>query len=182
MIPAIEILQKACGENDKLLHILTTHSQQVARKAIGLAQLRPDLSIDISFVEEAALLHDIGIVQCYAPRIYCFGTHSYVEHGYLGANQLRNLGLPRHARVAERHTGTGITAWQIAERQLPIPMGDYTPETLEEQLICYADKFFSKSRLKEEVGVERIREKLQQYGSASVEQFDTWHKRFGHIG
>jgi uncharacterized protein len=48
--------------------------------------------------------------------------------------------------VAERHTGTGISYEQIIREQLPIPLQDYTPQTLEERLICYADKFYSKTR------------------------------------
>mgnify|MGYP004420939777 CR=1 FL=1 len=57
---------------------------------------------------------------------------------------MRREGFPEIARVCERHTGTGLTDEVIKQRQLPLPAGDYRPETLEEQLICYADKFYSK--------------------------------------
>mgnify|MGYP000482559054 CR=1 FL=1 len=63
---------------------------------------------------------------------------------------------PRHARVCERQTGTGITLAMIEERGLPFPHRDFMPETLEEQLICYADKFYSKTKLDKEKSVEKI--------------------------
>ena len=91
------------------------------------------------------MLHDIGIIYCDAPKIYCNGTHKYIEHGYLGAELLRREGFPKHALVAERHTGTGITIEQIEREELPIPERDYCPQSLEEKIICYADKFYSKS-------------------------------------
>ena len=68
---------------------------------------------------------------------------------------MRAEGYPRHARVCERHTGTGITLAMIEERGLPLPHRDFMPETLEEQLICYADKFYSKTKLDKEKSVEK---------------------------
>ena len=97
------------------------------------------------------MLHDIGIIYCNAPKIYCNGPHKYIEHGYLGAELLRAEGFPKHALVAERHTGTGITIEQVEREELPIPERDYCPQSLEEKIICYADKFYSKSHLGEEV-------------------------------
>ena len=60
---------------------------------------------------------------------------------------LRERGLNQHARVAERHTGTGLRKEEIIRRNLPLPHEDFVPETMEEQVICYADKFFSKTHL-----------------------------------
>ena len=40
-----------------------------------------------------------------------------------------------------------VAVERIAAHGLPLPEGCYMPETLEEQLICYADKFFSKTKL-----------------------------------
>ena len=56
-------------------------------------------------------------------------------------------GYPQHARVCERHTGAGLTKREIIEQELPLPQQDFLPETTEEKLICYADKFFSKTHL-----------------------------------
>ena len=46
---------------------------------------------------------------------------------------------------AKRHTGAGLTKKEIIEQELPLPQQDFLPETTEEKLICYADKFFSKT-------------------------------------
>lgn len=109
------------------------HSRQVADRCLAIVAKHKELPVDVQFMEEAAMLHDIGIYRCDAPSIHCHGTEPYLRHGPIGGEILRAEGLPRHARVAERHTGTGLPG--------------YEPETLEEQIICYADKFYSKSRL-----------------------------------
>ena len=78
-------------------------------------------------------------------------------HGVLGAALLRDNGFPEEiARVAERHTGAGISRDDIEEQGLPMPPGDYMPETLLERLICYADKFYSKSGRMEEKPLEKV--------------------------
>ena len=111
------IIAKYCDGNAELQSVLLTHSRQVADRALAILAEHPEWvesgEVDPVFVEEAAMLHDIGVVLCNAPKIYCMGTHSYIEHGYLGAEILRKEGLPKHAGVAERHTGTGITIEQL---------------------------------------------------------------------
>lgn len=182
MIDYEAIISKYCAGNIELQHILLTHSRQVADRALTILRLHPEWveqgEVDPIFVEEAAMLHDVGVVLCDAPKIHCKGTHAYIEHGYLGAEILRQEGLPKHAAVAERHTGTGITMEQIMREQLPIPMQDYTPRTLEERLICYADKFYSKTRLGEEKPMAKIRLHLWKYGSDTVNRFDEMQRFF----
>lgn len=173
-----EIIDKYYSDNPPLRSILLRHSQQVADRALRIADAHPEWEIDREFVREAAMLHDIGIVYCNAPAIYCQGEHQYIEHGCLGAALLRQEGLPRHADVAERHTGTGITAEQIANENLPLPQQDFRPRTLEEEIICYADKFYSKTRLGRTKSLRQIRKGLERHGEDSVKQFDEWQKRF----
>ena len=182
MIDYEAIISKYCAGNPELQQILLAHSRQVADRALAILRLHPEWVeqglVDPDFVEEAAMLHDIGVVLCDAPKIHCKGTHAYIEHGYLGAEILRKEGLPKHADVAERHTGTGITMEQIMREQLPIPLQDYTPRTLEERLICYADKFYSKTRLGEDKPMARIRQHLWKYGSDTVFRFDEMQQFF----
>lgn len=176
MIDYESIIVKYCDGNAELQSVLLTHSRQVADRALAILAEHPEWvesgEVDPVFVEEAAMLHDIGVVLCNAPRIYCMGTHSYIEHGYLGAEILRKEGLPKHAGVAERHTGTGITIEQIVREQLPMPLQDYCPRTLEEKLICYADKFYSKTKLGQDKPMSKIRQHMWQYGSDAVMRFD----------
>ena len=158
------IIEKYYADSPELKHILLTHSRQVADRALQIVDAHPEWEVDRTFVEEAAMLHDIGIIFCDAPKIHCRGTHKYIEHGYLGAELLRAEGYPKHALVAERHTGAGITIEQVVREELPIPERDYCPQSLEEKIICYADKFYSKSHLGEEVSLDKIKYNIWKYG------------------
>ncbi len=173
------LINKYYDNNPPLREILLVHSRLVARKALSCLDAHPELQMDRRFVYEAAMLHDIGIYLCDAPAIHCHGTEHYLCHGLLGARLLLGEGLPMHARVAERHTGTGLTAEQIARRDLPLPRRDFLPESLEEQLVCYADKFYSKTRLREEKTAERVLKGLEKYGADSVARFRHWLGVFG---
>lgn len=173
----IEIIDKYCKE-EKLKYILLTHSRSVADKALDIVRRHPELEVDAQFIEEAALLHDIGIVSVNAPRIECYGTEAYIRHGVLGAEMLRAEGLELHARVCERHTGTGLTMEQIVQQELPLPYQDLQPQSIEEQIICFADKFFSKTRLDEEKSVEQARRSLEKFGEEGLAKFDAWCERF----
>ena len=96
-------------------------------------------------MEEAAMLHDIGIFLTHAPSLGCNGPHPYLKHGHLGCKLLEKEGLPKHALVCERHVGVGITRKDVLDHKLPLPAKDMLPLSLEEKIICYADKFFSKN-------------------------------------
>lgn len=124
------------------------------------------------------MLHDIGIFKCDAAGIQCFGTEPYICHGRIGAELLRSEGFPRHARVCERHTGAGITKAQIIAQNLPLPQQDFLPETMEEKVICYADKFFSKTHLDREKTIEQAEKSLLKFGDEGVLRFREWEKCF----
>lgn len=175
---ALAIIDKYYPEENELKHILLTHSRSVADKALWIADRHPELNLDRRFLEEAALIHDIGVFLTDAPGIHCFGTHSYICHGYLGSDLLRREGCPRHALVCERHTGAGISLAGILARQLPLPHRDMLPVSLEEQVICFADKFFSKTHLDREKSVEKALKSISAYGEDGVERFKDWCKRF----
>lgn len=140
------------------------HSRQVADRCLAIVAKHKELPVDVQFMEEAAMLHDIGIYRCDAPSIHCHGTEPYLRHGPIGGEILRAEGLPRHARVAERHTGTGLPGFE--------------PETLEEQIICYADKFYSKSRLDRVLTVAETAQSLEKFGHDGVLKFLTWAECF----
>lgn len=158
--------------------ILVAHSQAVTEKALAIARLHPEMNLDFTFIGEAAMLHDIGVFLCHAPEIGCVGEAEYICHGYLGADLMRKEGYPRHALVCERHTGTGITLSMIEKRNLPLPRRDMRPVSLEEQLICFADKFYSKTKLDKEKSVDKVKQSLSKYGNETIECFDNWCKLF----
>ncbi len=172
------LINKYYSDQEPLRHILLTHSQSVAAMALDVVHRHPELGADEQFVWEAAMLHDIGIFRTDAPGIQCFGSEPYICHGLLGAELLRAEGYPQHARVAERHTGTGLTPETIERQQLPLPPRDFSPETIEEQIICYADKFFSKSHLERTRSPEQVLRSLQKFGEEGVLKMTQWMQRF----
>ena len=173
------ILSKYYEEGGALLDLLMTHSEMVARKALAVAETAK-LNVDKDFVYNAAMLHDIGIFRCDASGIYCYGDQPYIRHGIIGADLLRKDGIDEaYARICERHTGAGLTAKEIAETGLPLPHMDLLPETLEEKLICYADKFYSKSGdPREEKSLDRVRKSMAKFGADSLERFNAMHALF----
>ena len=164
MIPE-DIIHKYYAQQPQLEELLLLHSRQVAQRAMLVCDLHPELGLDRPFLYEAAMLHDIGILRCDAPGILCYGTEPYLRHGIIGGEMLRAEGLPCHARVAERHTGAGLPGLM--------------PETLEEMVVCYADKFYSKSRPNEEKSPEAIVRSLERFGHDGVERFLNWDEQFG---
>lgn len=167
----------------KLRDILMVHSRKVADKAIKISK-NPEL---IPFIEAAAMLHDIGIIRCDAPGIECYGTEPYICHGRIGAEMLRKdahlFGMtPKeiepYARVCERHTGAGLTKEQIISQSLPLPHEEFLPDTLAEQIICYADKFFSKTHPEIEKSYERALKSIEKFGEEGAERFKQWHDLF----
>ena len=155
-----------------------SHSRLVAEKALQLAKAHPELNLDLDFVYEAAMLHDIGVFLTHAPSIYCLGDKPYICHGILGAELMRADGYPRHALVCERHTGTGLTVDDIIAQNLPLPHRDLCPVSLEEKLVCLADKFYSKSNPDREKPLDKVRQSVARYGEDSLRRFDEMAKLF----
>lgn len=174
----LDIIAKYYPVESDAYRIIVTHSRSVTDKALSLARMHPGLDLDLAFIEEAGMLHDIGIFLCNAPDIDCHGDAKYICHGYLGAELMCKEGYPRHALVCERHTGTGISLAMIEENNYPLPHRDMIPVSPEEQLICFADKFFSKTKLEKEKPVKKIREALSKYGDETIIRFDNWCKLF----
>ena len=168
------IIDEYYPSENELRRILMVHSRQVADRCLLIASKHPELRLDKEFLEEAAMLHDIGIYRTDAPGIQCFGTEPYIRHGLIGGQILREKGWERHARVCERHTGTGLTAWDIEQQQLPLPHEDFMPEVLEEQVVCYADKFYSKTRPGSERTVVEAMRALEKFGWDGIRRFQKW--------
>ena len=160
--------------------IVMDHSRLVADKALEIASTL-DARLDFTFIEEAALLHDIGVAKIHAPKIGCFGKHPYICHGILGREILENEGLPDHALVCERHIGVGLTLDDIRQQQLPLPPREMNPLTLEEKIICLADLFYSKTpgNLSRQKPLQEIRHGLEKFGLHKVAVFDQWLNDLG---
>lgn len=203
----LALIHRYYPEDNALRRMLLHHSRQVCARALQIVERHPELGANRHLVKAGAMLHDIGIFLTDAPGIHCHGTAHYILHGSLGAQLLRNeaeqlkkekqqaeqlkeeqlqaiqLQEELHfyealARICERHTGTGLTRQTIIERGLPDPQQDLLPETIEEQIICYADKFYSKSHLERERTIPQTLQSLEKFGAEGVEKFRHWTELF----
>lgn len=174
------IIDKYYPAGSPLRDIYMRHCRSVANLALDIAR-RKGLDLSPADIEAAAMLHDIGIVRTDAPGIHCHGSEPYLAHGRIGADLLRAEGAPEeYARVAERHTGAGLTPEDVA-RMSPMlrPDRSYMPQTLLERLVCYADKFYSKSGDMKIKPLERVRALLAKFGEGASERFERLHQEFG---
>ena len=178
---AIAIIEKHYDPESRAFHLLIHHSRMVAEKALKIARRVAHLDPDPAFVQEAAMLHDIGMFLTREPALGCYGEKPYLCHGVLGRELLEREGFPRHALVCERHVGVGISLGDIEKMDLPLPARDMLPLSIEEQIVCYADKFFSKDAefLLKEKSLEKIRSGIAGFGEHKLRRFDEWLEVFG---
>jgi len=178
----IDILARYYDRHSRAFEILVAHGRQVAQKAAAAAARVAHLKPDLEFVRQAAMLHDIGIRETDSPNLGCHGPHPYIRHGILGRELLEKIGLDKHALVCERHVGVGISAADIRRHRLPLPERDMVPVSIEEQIICYADKFFSKNgdpgSAARQKTIEQIKRNLKKYGQQKVARFLQWVELF----
>lgn len=150
------LLKQNCPEN------VVAHCIRVSEKAVEMGEslVEAGVELDMGFLESAALLHDLGRCR----------THG-IRHGVAGAKIL--VCYPRYARVCESHIGGGIPASEAAD--LGLEEKDFIPETIEEKLICLADKLTREDEYVDIDGAEIIfKEKLGD-GHPSVKRIrDLW--------
>lgn len=177
-IDAEAIIFEIYQRGSLLANLLVDHSCRVRDKALAVAEALSDESIDLDYIATASLLHDIGIIQTAAPSIHCHGSQPYVCHGIIGRRMIEAYGLDTLGRICERHIGTGITVADIQRQKLPLPLRDMVPVTLEETIVCYADKFFSKTNGGCEHHPDEVIADLARYGPEKVAIFKRWHSSF----
>jgi len=122
---SIELLQEV-GLNQNIVN----HSIAVADKALEIAENLKNngVTVDITLVEIGALLHDIGRSK----------IHGWL-HAIEGGNIIREKGFSEKiARIAETHILGGFSKKDC--QILALPVNRYLPETIEEKIVCYADK------------------------------------------
>ncbi|MDO5561157.1 MAG: HDIG domain-containing protein [bacterium] len=181
MLDYFAIINKYYQPGTRTYKIFTVHAILVTNKALKIAR-RLNLSAqEQEFIEEAAMLHDIGVFKVNSAKMDCVGDLPYIAHGVAGAEILRQENLPQHAQVAERHVGVGLTKKEISARQLPLPTQDFLPETQAEKIITYADLFFSKreATLWKEDTPEEIEAELNGFGPEQTATFRAWRTEFG---
>lgn len=180
MMDCVKIIEKFYSPETRLYEIILDHGMRVAQKALSIADRLVHLNPDRDFIYESSVLHDIGVVFTYAPGLESYGKHPYIAHGILGRAMLENLRLFRHALVCERHIGVGLTVKDIKKQKLPLPLRNMVPICIEEKIVCYADKFFSKSSIQNnEKTLQEILENLSYHGQDKSDRFLAWMTEFG---
>jgi uncharacterized protein len=176
----LAIIEKYYTPGTKSYKYIILHGRMVADKALAIAENVSWLPPGMAFIEEASLLHDIGIFMCDAPHLGCTGDYPYIAHGYLGRQILEDEGCPLHALVCERHVGMGLTKAEIVEKQLPVPQREMMSITPEEEIICFADKFFpaTPEGMLTEQSFEQARAMIAELGERPLRTFDRMAAKF----
>ena len=117
---------------------IVRHCQAVAMAAKIMADEaeRRGRAVDKKAVIAGALLHDIGR-----------SRSQTVRHGVEGAEILENEGVDRKVvEMVRRHVGAGISSEEA--KRLGLPEFDYIPTTLEERIVCFADKMVDADKVR----------------------------------
>jgi uncharacterized protein (TIGR00295 family) len=128
------LLHKKYGSDDRIVK----HCQTVASVARLLAKALAAKNVDVDerAIVGGALLHDIGRTRTQT-----------VQHGYVGAELLRAEGVDEVVvETVKKHVGAGISEEEA--NALGFPPGDYIPRTLEEKVVCFADKMVSSNTVR----------------------------------
>jgi len=178
----LEIIKRYYEPDSKAYYYVVNHSKMVAKKSLDIAKNAKHLNPDLKFIQEAAMLHDIGAFLTDAPEIGCFGNKPYICHTYLGREVLEKEGLPKHAIVCETHIGIAFTKEIIEKRNLPLPKRDIIPLSVEEKIISVADKFFSKTEryLFNPRTLDGVKKNILRFGTGRVEIFERWLKELNY--
>ncbi len=137
MIPSEEeaiSLHRKYGSND----IIVRHCLKVAEVSSIIAESlkRTGKAVDAEAVAAGALLHDIGRTKA-----------QNIRHALEGAEILRGEGVDdKVVQIVRKHTGAGISPEEA--RRLGLPDLDYIPRSLEERVVCFADKMVSSERVR----------------------------------
>jgi uncharacterized protein len=180
MLNYFKIINNLIRPDTLTYKIYIVHCVLVTNKALEIGRCLNLSQSDLEFIEEASMLHDIGVIKVKSPKMGCRGELAYICHGAEGRKILEGLNLPKHALVAERHVGVGITQKDIEEQKLHLPLRNMSPQTLVEKIITYSDLFFSKREqtlwLKD--SSEEVISEIKEYGFGKEKIFLEWQREF----
>lgn len=166
---------------DKWLELTFTHTEIILKIALQFTKKlkQQGITVNTDLLTKGIYLHDIGIYSCYDEDVNPDkNLPAYIMHGFIGHQILKKEGFPENVcRFASTHTGTGLTKEDIEKEKLNIEIKDYIPVTLEEEILCFADKFHTKypsfNTFEEQV------KRLEKFGSDRRVKMETFKKKFG---
>lgn len=174
----IESLHKKYAPTEKLLASVWTHCQIIRDISEQLID-NSHLSINKKVIEAGCLLHDIGVYALFDEAGNKVNDYNYMNHGIRGEELLRKERIPRELwRIASHHLGVGFTQHDIEKQGLPFDQ-PYMPETIEERLVTYADKFHSKTNPPRFNTYESFMATAGTYGDDIATRFEKLKDEFG---
>lgn len=160
---AIEILKKANCSQEIIRHCVV-----VSELAVKIAKKinANGIEVDENLVEISALLHDIGRSK----------THG-IKHAIEGVKIAKKFQLPEEIiSIIERHIGAGLTKEDA--KKLGLPIKNYLPLTIEEKIVCHADKLigsFERQKLSKAI------ENLEKVNNKAVERLKKLHEELSEM-
>lgn len=175
----IETLHHKYAPSDAGFDLVFTHCRIVAEIAEQCIANK-HLAADAALVRVGCLLHDIGVYELLDKD----GTERedlpYITHGIRGEAILKKEGFPEIIwRFGSHHTGVGLTKQDIIKQGLPLPLQDYEAETIEEELVMYADKFHSKNTPPNFNTFEHYKKTVAKFGQDKSDKFAELAEKFG---
>ncbi len=148
---------------------IINHIEKVTKKSLEIAKKMKEKGFDVNLelLEIGSYLHDIG-------RSITHG----VSHGVESGRILRKMGFPDPViNLVERHVGAGITSEEAIK--LGLPRRNYIPETLEEKILAYADKFLEGELVFKTIEGEQIVERKDVEYNSIEPTLNRFRKSFG---
>jgi len=140
----IEALHRKYASSQKVFDLIYGHCQIVEEMALWCCQ-NSNLVVDQNLLSVSALLHDIGSYVFFDDQAKSLNSRLYPLHAILGAKIISDEGLDEKiSSIIETHILTGLTKQEIKQYNWSLPIKDYLPQTIEAQIVAYADCFHSK--------------------------------------
>ncbi|HUC89399.1 MAG TPA: HD domain-containing protein [Patescibacteria group bacterium] len=175
----IEALHRKYAPSDAGFDLVFTHCNivsEIAQQCI----LTKKLAVDAELVKVGCMLHDIGVYELLDKNGAERDDIPYITHGIRGEAILKKEGLPEVIwRFGSHHTGVGLTRQNIIAQNLPLPQQDYEAETIEEELVMYADKFHSKDTPPCFNTFEYYKRAVAKFGQDKSDKFAQLAEKFG---
>jgi len=179
-VKSVEALHRKYAPSDSAFESVWEHVNIIWSIAEELIANQPSLKLNPQLVKVGCLVHDIGVYKLYDKKGN-IDTKNYITHGILGYEILQSEGYPDYlCSFPRNHIGVGVTKKDIKTQKLPLPLANYTPKTLEEKIVTFADKFHSKSDPPIFNSVSFYKKFLSdKFGEHKVKIFESMLKEFG---
>ncbi|RSX53362.1 phosphohydrolase [Bifidobacterium dolichotidis] len=145
----------------------------------------PPRYLDTRMPVLGALVHDIGVYKLVLNdgsngEPLTFDGPNYVRHGIIGYQLLLDAGFDESiAEYARNHTGVGLTKEDVERQHLPIPVDDYVPMNLEQEVVMVADKYNSKSVPPRFLTAESYAKKAARFGEQNEQRWLELVRQYG---